>query len=148
MSKLNRAGIKAIPFLVIILLLAGCDKDGEPVPQLTANFASTFIEIGSSEQDRSVSIELNRIPLLPTVVEVKLTNADGTSYGVDYMTSPYAVNDTIDVDFPFGSTVSSLSISQLKLAEDHEQRSFKLTIIAVSNNGLPGSNDTLDVALE
>lgn len=135
-------------FLVIILLLAGCQKEEEPVPQLSANFASTFIGIGSSEHDRSVSIELNRIPLLPTVVEVKLTNADGTAYGVDYITSPHAVNDTIDVDFPFGSTVSSLSISKLKLAEDHEQKSFKLTIISVSNNGLPGSNNTLDVDLE
>jgi len=140
--------MKAIHFLVIILLLAGCDKDGDPVPQLSANFASTFIGIVSSEQDRSVSIELNRIPLFPTIVEVKLTNADGTAYGVDYITNPHAVNDTIEVDFPLGSTVSSLSISMLKLAEDHEQRSFKLTIISVSNNGLPGSNDILEVDLE
>ena len=73
--------MKAIHFLVIILLLAGCDKDGDPVPQLSANFASTFIGIVSSEQDRSVSIELNRIPLFPTIVEVKLTNADGTAHG-------------------------------------------------------------------
>jgi len=140
--------MKSMPFLVIILLLAGCSKDGEPVPQLTANFASTFIGIGSSEQDRSVSIELNRIPLLPTIVQVKLTNADGTSYGVDYITNPVAINDTIEVAFPFGSTVSALSISKLKLAEDHEQRSFNLTIMSVSNNGLPGSNDTLKVSLE
>jgi len=140
--------MKCMHFLVIILLLAGCSKDGEPVPQLTANFASTFIEIGSSEQDKSVSIELNRIPLLPTIVEVKLTNADGTAYGVDYITNPVAVNDTIEVAFPLGSTVSALSISTLKLAEDHEQRSFNLIIISVSNNGLPGNNDTLAVGLE
>ena len=140
--------MKSMYFLVIILLLAGCSKDGEPVPQLTANFASTIIGIESTEQNRSVSIELNRIPLLPTIVEVKLTNTDGTSYGVDYITNPLAVNDTIDVAFPFGSSVSSLSISMGKLAEDHEQRSFMLTIISVSNNGLPGSNDTLKVNLE
>jgi len=119
--------MKAVPFLIIFLLLAGCEKDEEPVPQLSASFASTFIGIGSSEQDRSVSIELNRIPLLPTLVEVKLTNADGTAYGEDYITDPQAVNDTLDVDFPFGSSVSSLNISMLKLAEDHEQQSFKLT---------------------
>jgi len=140
--------MKSMHFLVIILLLAGCSKDGDPVPQLIANFASTSIEIESSEQDRSVSIELNRMPILPTIVEVKLTDADGTTYGVDYITNPAAVNDTIEVDFPFGSSVSALSISMLKLAEDHEQRSFELTIISVSNNGLPGSNNTLKVDLE
>ena len=140
--------MKSMYFLVIILLLAGCSKDGEPVPQLTANFASTIIGIESAEQGRAVSIELNRIPLFPTLVEVKLTNADGTSYGEDYITNPLAVNDTIDVAFPFGSSESSLSISMGKLAEDHEQRSFTLTIISVSNNGLPGSNDVLTVNLE
>lgn len=144
--KLNR--MKPFHFLLIILLLAGCTEEGEPVPQLTANFASTFIGIESSEQGRSVSIELNRVPLFPTTVEVKLTNAAGTAYGVDYITNPLAVNDTIEMDFPFGSTMSALSISMLKLAEDNEQRSFELTIISVSNNGLPGSNDSLTVDLE
>lgn len=140
--------MKSMLFPVIILLLAGCGKDEEPVPQLSANFASTYIGIESSEQDRSVSIELNRIPLFPTIVGVKLTDAEGTAYGVDYITNPIAINDTIEVDFPYGSTVSALSISMLKLAEDHEQRSFKLTIISVSNYGLPGSNNTLEVSLE
>ena len=140
--------MKALHFIVIILLLAGCSEDEEPIPQLSANFASTFIVIGSSEQDGSVSIELNRVPLFPTIVEVKVTDDPGTVYGVDYLTSPQAVNDTIEVAFPFGSTVSDLSISKLKLAEDHEERSFNLTIISVSNNGLPGSNDALKVDLE
>lgn len=140
--------MKSLHLIVIILLLAGCNKDEEPIPQLSANFESTFIEIGSSEQEGSFSIELNRIPLLPTIVEVKLTEAAGTSYGVDYITTPQAINDTIEVAFPFGSTVSSISISKLKLAEDHEQRSIDLTIISVSNNGLPGSNDVLKVNLE
>ncbi len=140
--------MKSMHLLVIILLLAGCSKDEEPVPQLTANFASTSIGLESSEQGRSVSIELNRIPLLPTIVEVKLTNADGTAYGVDYITNPIAVNDTIEVNFPLGSSVSAISISMLKLGEDHEQRSFNLSIISVSNNGRPGSNDTIKVDLE
>lgn len=135
-------------FIVTALLLAGCSTDSEPVPQLIANFASTFIGFGPSEQDRSVSIELNRVPLFPTTVEVKLTNAAGTAYEVDYMTNPGAVNDTIEVAFPLGSTESVLSITKLKVAEDHEQRSFDLTIISVSNNGLPGSNNTLKVDLE
>lgn len=140
--------MKATLFIVTIFLLFACGKEDEPVPQLTANFASTLIGIASSEQDRSVSIELNRIPLLPTTVEVKLTNAAGTAYGVDYMTNPVAVNDTIEVAFPLGSSMSVLSITKLKVAEDHEQRSFDLTIISVSNNGLPGSNNTLKVDLE
>ena len=140
--------MKSLPFIVIILLFAGCTKDGEPVPQLIANFASTSIGIVSSEYDRSVSIEFNRIPIIPTIVEVKLTNAEGTAYGVDYITNPVAVNDTIEVAFPLGASVSSLSISKLKLAEDHEQRSFVMTIVSVSSNGLPGSNDTLEVVLE
>ena len=140
--------MKSLPFIVIILLFAGCTKDGEPVPQLIASFASTSIGIVSSEYDRSVSIEFNRIPIIPTIVEVKLTNAEGTAYGVDYITNPVAVNDTIEVAFPLGASVSSLSISKLKLAEDHEQRSFVMTIISVSSNGLPGSNDTLEVVLE
>lgn len=140
--------MNSMHFLVIILLLAGCTEEREPIPQLSADFASTSIVLEPSEQDRMVNIELNRVPLLPTIVEVILTNADGTSYGVDYITNPPAVNDTIDVDFPYGSTESSLSISMLKLAEDNEQRSFMLTIVSVSNNGLPGSNDELTVTLE
>ena len=140
--------MKSLPFIVIILLFAGCTKDGEPVPQLIVNFASTSIGFGSSEYDRSVNIEFNRVPIIPTIVEVKLTNAEGTAYGVDYMTNPVAVNDTIEVAFPLGASVSSLSISKLKLAEDHEQRSFVMTIVSVSSNGLPGSNDTLEVVLE
>ena len=140
--------MKALHFIVIILLLAGCSEDEEPIPQLSADFADTFIVIGSSEQDGSVSIELNRVPLFPTIVEVKVTNASGTVYGVDYMTNPQAVNDSIEMTFPFGSTESSLRISKLKLAEDHEEKSFNLTIISVSNNGLPGSNYALKVDLE
>lgn len=140
--------MKSLHFIVIILLLAGCTKEGEPVPQLTANFASTSIGVESSEQGKSVSIELNRLSILPTIVKVKLTNAAGTAYGMDYITNPIAVNDTIDVAFPLGSSMSTISISMLKLAEDHEQRSFVMTIVSVSSNGLPGSNDTLEVDLE
>lgn len=140
--------MKSLHLLLIILLLAGCTKEREPVPQLIANFSSTSIVIGSTEYDKSVSIEFNRMPIIPTTVEVKLTNAEGTAYGVDYITNPVAVNDTIEVAFPLGTSVSSLSISKLKLAEDHEQRSFVMTIVSVSSNGLPGANDTLEVDIE
>ena len=140
--------MKFLHFIVIVLLLAGCSKDEEPIPQLTANFASTLVGIEPSEYERSLSIELNRIPILPTIVSVTLTDAAGTAYGVDYITNPQAVNDTIEVAFPLGSSESALGISKLKLAEDHEQRSFKLTIISVSNNGFPGNKDTVTIELE
>jgi len=129
-------------------ILFGCSKDDPPLPQLLTGFTSTTLGLSLNESQGTATIQLSRTANSATTITLRIEEAAETVYGTDYSTEPAATNGEITLEIPAGSNSANLVINKLKNIEFGEVKSFNVTIETISDGGLPGNNNTLEVTFE
>lgn len=131
------------------ILLPNCGKDDDtPQPALLAGFSNESLGISPNDAQASVTVELSRKVSNTVTLVLNITEEVGAVYGTDYSTQPIASDGNITIKIPAGNTSATLVVNKLKNLEFGEIKSFNVSINTISNNGIEGKNNLLEVTFE
>lgn len=108
-KSLNKVwSIVTLSFLMVFAI--SCTEDNPPLPDNLINFEAN--ELGfSGEQTATFKVNLSREEKNSLILNVSLAPV-GVTYGVEFTTTPAAVNNVITLEIPAGETEASITVTK------------------------------------
>lgn len=130
-----------VAFMLVAVLVYGCQKDDAPLPDNMVKFAASEVGISPSEDSKAFSVTLDRAAAQD--VEIQLNIAETrVIYGEDYVTVPVAVNGQLSLLVPAGKTEAIVTVSKKK--EYYDNNAMVLfTLGSVKPEVIPGTPNSL-----
>jgi DNA/RNA endonuclease YhcR with UshA esterase domain len=109
------------------------------------NFANANLAFGEASGNNSVFLTFTASTTQADTVRMRLIQVAGTSvFGTDYFTTPAAVNDTMILVIPSGSSNASFTFTPINNAVVNAARSIRFRMISVTSGLVLGTqNETL-----
>lgn len=95
----------------ILVVTASCKKNDPPLPDNQLTFAASTQGLASTDQSIDVVLSLGRATTVAVPVVVDLTAA-GVTYGNEFTTEPAALNNSLSLTIPAGSTSVSFKVTK------------------------------------
>ena len=130
--------------ILLIVGLASCDKEDEPLP-FTVNFESTEFGISESVSSATVTVLFSRA--ITSAGSVKIQIAGDLSYGedADYYTAPAMTNGSIILPYETGDELVSFTLSAGSALNIDADKILTVTFRDVSDNLSLGTNTSVYV---
>ncbi|TDQ08751.1 HmuY family protein [Pedobacter metabolipauper] len=132
---------KIFNFLFIIALsvsVVSCEKSDPPLPDNLISFAADKQGLEASATESVVNINLSRATDVAIPLTVTLTG-NGVAYGTEFTTDPIAVNNTLALTIPAGSSSVSFKVKKVANAVINGTESIDFTIATVTQPILNGT---------
>ncbi len=132
-----------ISLSAVLVALSACSDDEPPSPEtLVAGFTSTSIGLSLDDTKAEVHIEFSRPVEIPGEVILTIEEEVNATYGIDYITSPEAVNKQLLININEGDERITFEVNKLKNPAFGVIKSFRIQLVSIPENGILGTNSS------
>jgi hypothetical protein len=126
----------------IIILVAACKKNDPPLVDNSINFQTDKQGFSADEASSELKLTLSRVSDAAVSVQVKLQTT-GLTYGTEFTTEPAAVNGSIAIVIPAGSSSATIKVSKTANLFLNGTEAIDLVINSASHSIVIGSTGQL-----